>query len=165
MAQMTTQAPPATAAEAGTNPLRRFLHAREASTFFALLVLFALGTVIAPGFLGTNNFLTVGQQIAQIGIMAVGMTFVIINAEIDLSVGSIYGLGAICAGLLMSADVAWPIAALGGIAAGAAAGFLNGLMTVGFGIPSFIVTLGTLSVYRGVALLLSGGAPVSLLVE
>ncbi len=157
----TAPLPEATAAKA-RNPLQRFLHAREASTFLALVVLFALGTLIAPGFLGTSNFLTVGQQIAQIGIMAVGMTFVIINAEIDLSVGSIYGLGAICCGLLMSADVAWPIAALGGIAAGAAAGFLNGVMTVGFGIPSFIVTLGTLSVYRGVALLLSGGAPISL---
>ena len=155
-------APSGEAAAKARNPLQRFLHAREASTFLALVVLFALGTLIAPGFLGTSNFLTVGQQIAQIGIMAVGMTFVIINAEIDLSVGSIYGLGAICSGLLMSADVAWPIAALGGIAAGAAAGFLNGVMTVGFGIPSFIVTLGTLSVYRGVALLLSGGAPISL---
>jgi ribose transport system permease protein len=166
MAQMTTQAAPAVPsaapAPARTGPLRRFVQAREASTFFALLVLFALGSLIAPGFLGTSNLLTVGQQIAQIGIMAVGMTFVIINAEIDLSVGSIYGLGAICAGLLMANDVAWPLAALGGIAAGAVAGLLNGVMTVGFGIPSFIVTLGTLSVYRGVALLLSGGSPVSL---
>jgi ribose transport system permease protein len=164
MTTTTTAAPPAeaTAAASGNHPLRRFLQAREASTFLALVVLFALGTVIAPGFLGTANFLTVGQQIAQIGIMAVGMTFVIINAEIDLSVGSIYGLGAICCGLLMASDVTWPLAALGGIAAGAVAGLLNGLMTVGFGIPSFIVTLGTLSVYRGVALLLSGGEPVSL---
>ena len=99
-------------------PPAAFLHAREASTFLALVVLFALGTLIAPGFLGTANFLTVGQQIAQIGIMAVGMTFVIINAEIDLSVGSIYGLGA---DLLRAADqsyryVTWPLAALGGIA-------------------------------------------------
>lgn len=165
MTQTTTPAPPVAAppaAQAGWSPLRRFLHAREASTFGALIVLFALGTFIAPGFLGTTNFLTVGQQIAQIGIMAVGVTFVIINAEIDLSVGSIYGLGAIVCGLLMTSDVAWPLAALGGIAAGALAGLLNGLMTVGFGIPSFIVTLGTLSVYRGVTLLLSGGAPISL---
>ncbi|WP_204033128.1 ABC transporter permease [Micromonospora qiuiae] len=164
MVQMTAPAaaPKAPAAESRPSLFQRFLHAREASTFLALVVLFALGTLIAPGFLGANNFLTVGQQIAQIGIMAIGVTFVIINAEIDLSVGSIYGLGAVVAGLLMTSDVAWPLAALGGIAAGAVAGLLNGLMTVGFGIPSFIVTLGTLSVYRGVTLLLSGGSPISL---
>jgi ribose transport system permease protein len=157
-------APPVakTATDRAGSPLHRFLRAREASTFLALVVLFALGTLIAPGFVGTDNFLTVGQQIAQIGIMAIGVTFVIINAEIDLSVGSIYGLGAVVCGLLMTSDVAWPLAALGGIAAGAVAGLLNGLMTVGFGIPSFIVTLGTLSVYRGVTLLLSGGSPISL---
>lgn len=165
MTQTTTPAAPVAVplpTETGRSLLSRFLHAREASTFGALIVLFALGAFIAPGFLGTDNFLTVGQQIAQIGIMAIGVTFVIINAEIDLSVGSIYGLGAIVCGLLMSSDVAWPLAAAGGIAAGALAGLVNGLMTVGFGIPSFIVTLGTLSVYRGVTLLLSGGAPISL---
>ncbi|WP_428965634.1 ABC transporter permease [Micromonospora fluostatini] len=164
---MTAQAAPPAGQAASTtprspNPLQRFLHAREASTFLALVVLFLLGTALAPGFLGTDNFLTVGQQIAQIGIMAIGVTFVIINAEIDLSVGSIYGLGAVVCGLLMTSDVAWPLAALGGIAAGAVAGLINGLVTVGFGIPSFIVTLGTLSVYRGVTLLLSGGSPISL---
>ncbi|MFI9638767.1 ABC transporter permease [Micromonospora sp. NPDC051925] len=165
MAQMTAQAAPPVGKPATTrtaSPFQRFLHAREASTFLALVVLFALGTLIAPGFLGTDNFLTVGQQIAQIGIMAIGVTFVIINAEIDLSVGSIYGLGAVVGGLLMTSDVAWPLAAVGGIAAGAVAGLVNGLLTVGFGIPSFIVTLGTLSVYRGVTLLLSGGSPISL---
>ncbi|SCF19851.1 monosaccharide ABC transporter membrane protein, CUT2 family [Micromonospora viridifaciens] len=166
MAQMTAQAAPPTkttvVAPRNPSPLQRFLHARESSTFLALAVLFVLGTLIAPGFVGTSNFLTVGQQIAQIGIMAIGVTFVIINAEIDLSVGSIYGLGAVVCGLLMTSDVAWPLAALAGIAAGTVAGLLNGLMTVGFGIPSFIVTLGTLSVYRGVTLLLSGGSPISL---
>lgn len=148
--------------EPGISALRRVLRAREASTVLALVLLLAVGTVLAPGFLVTDNFLTVGQQIAQIGIMAVGVTFVIVNAEIDLSVGSIYALGAISCGLLMTDGVAWPLAALVGVAAGAVAGLLNGLMTVGFGIPSFIVTLGTLSVYRGVALLLSDGAPISL---
>ncbi|MEU4779714.1 ABC transporter permease [Micromonospora sp. NPDC023633] len=163
---MTAQAAPpaktAVAASRNPSPVQRFLHARESSTFLALVVLFALGTLIAPGFVGTSNFLTVGQQIAQIGIMAIGVTFVIINAEIDLSVGSIYGLGAVVCGLLMTSDVAWPLAALAGIAAGTVAGLLNGLLTVGFGIPSFIVTLGTLSVFRGVTLLLSGGSPISL---
>ncbi|MBB2910733.1 ribose transport system permease protein [Streptosporangium becharense] len=140
----------------------RLLHARESGTLSALVVLLLIGAALAPGFLSTQNFLTVGQQIAQIGIMAVGVTFVIINAEIDLSVGSIYALGAIVTGLLISDGLPWTVAALAGVLSGAAAGFLNGALTVGLGIPSFIVTLGSLSVFRGLALLLSDGSPISL---
>lgn len=151
-----------TAATPATSPLKKFLHAREASTLIALVLLLTVGAVIAPGFVSGNNLLTVGQQVAQIGIMAVGMTFVLINGEIDLSVGSTYALGAVTAGLLLADGTSWPIAAAAGVLAGAVAGFLNGAMTVGFGIPSFIVTLGTLSVFRGVALLMSGGSPISL---
>ncbi|PSL05322.1 monosaccharide ABC transporter membrane protein (CUT2 family) [Haloactinopolyspora alba] len=163
MTQLATDEPTTTPETASApSPLQRFLHAREASTLLALVLLFVVGTVVAPGFVGADNFLSVGQQISQLGIMAVGVTFVIINAEIDLSVGSVYALGAVSCGLLITEGLAWPLAALGGVAAGAVAGFLNGAMTVGFGIPSFIVTLGTLSLYRGVALLLSDGAPISL---
>lgn len=163
MTQVTTEPAAATVPSGSTaSPLQRFLRARESSTLLALALLLVIGTVIAPGFFETDNFLTVGQQIAQIGIMAVGVTYVIINAEIDLSVGSIYALGAVCCGLLIADGIAWPVAALVGVGAGALAGFVNGAVTVGFGIPSFIVTLGTLSVYRGVALLLSDGAPISL---
>lgn len=159
-----TAAPPAprTVSTARPSPLKRFLHAREASTLIALGLLLVVGALVAPGFTGSSNLLTVGQQVAQLGIMAVGMTFVLINGEIDLSVGSIYGLGAITTGLFMADGMAWPVASLLGVLAGALAGFLNGIMTVGFGIPSFIVTLGTLSVYRGLALLISGGSPISL---
>lgn len=161
---MSVAAPPAPSAVAlnTMSPLKRFLRAREASTLIALAILVALGAVVAPGFLASSNLLTVGQQVAQLGIMAVGMTFVLINGEIDLSVGSTYALGSITAGLFIADGLAWPIAAILGVTAGAIAGFLNGAMTVKFGIPSFIVTLGTLSVYRGIALLISGGSPISL---
>lgn len=161
---MTTTTPAATRPVSAErpSPLRRFLHAREASTLIALVLLVVVGAFVANGFTTSSNLLTVGQQVAQLGIMAVGMTFVLINGEIDLSVGSVYGLGAITTGLFMADGTAWPLAALLGVLAGALAGFLNGAMTVGFGIPSFIVTLGTLSVYRGVALLISGGSPISL---
>jgi ribose transport system permease protein len=142
--------------------LHRLLHARESSTLMALLFLVVIGASLAPGFLATANLLTVGQQIAQIGIMAVGVTFVIINAEIDLSVGSIYALGAIVTGMLITDGLPWELAAVAGVAVGALAGFLNGAATVFLGIPSFIVTLGTLSVFRGVALLISDGSPISL---
>lgn len=143
------------------NP-RKALHAREAGVFAALVLLFILGAVLSPSFLQAGNLLSVGQQISQIGIMAIGATFVIINGEIDLSVGSVYALAAICAGMALVAGVAWPLAMLIGLAAGTVAGLLNGLAVVVLGVPSFIVTLGSLSVFRGVALLVSDGAPISL---
>ncbi|MGW3314871.1 ABC transporter permease [Streptomyces fungicidicus] len=165
----TATKPPATAApssDASTRQfplaLRRLLHAREAGVFAALVLLFLLGTVLSPTFAQSDNLLSVGQQIAQIGIMAVGATFVILNGEIDLSVGSTYALSAISTGMLISDGWSWPAAMFVGLAVGVLAGLLNGLAVVVLGVPSFIVTLGTLSVFRGIALLISDGAPISL---
>lgn len=141
---------------------KKFLHAREMGVLAALIVLFILGAVLSPSFFQAGNLLSVGQQISQLGIMAIGMTFVIINGEIDLSVGSIYALSAIVTGLAIADGMAWSLAILIGLAIGAIAGLLNGLAVVVLGVPSFIVTLGSLSVFRGVALLISDGAPISL---
>ncbi|MER5843395.1 ABC transporter permease [Streptomyces prasinus] len=143
-------------------PLRRMLHARESGVFAALVLLFVLGSVLSPSFAQSDNLLSVGQQVSQIGIMAIGVTFVILNGEIDLSVGSTYALSAISTGMLISDGWSWGLAACAGLAVGAVAGLLNGLAVVVLGVPSFIVTLGTLSVFRGVALLISDGAPISL---
>ncbi|PPL15865.1 ABC transporter permease [Microterricola pindariensis] len=142
--------------------VRKLLHAREAGVFAALVLLFILGTVLSPNFAQSGNLLSVGQQISQIGIMAIGATFVIINGEIDLSVGSIYALAAISTGMAIAAGLAWPVAILIGLGVGAVAGLLNGLAVVLLGVPSFIVTLGSLSVFRGITLLISDGAPISL---
>lgn len=156
---MTTTAAPSQSAR--FNP-RTLLHAREAGVFAALVLLFILGAVLQPSFAQSGNLLSVGQQISQIGIMAIGATFVIINGEIDLSVGSIYALSAITTGMAITAGVAWPLAILIGLAVAVMAGLLNGLAVVLLGVPSFIVTLGSLSVFRGLTLLISGGAPISL---
>ncbi|WP_440709542.1 ABC transporter permease [Herbiconiux sp. YIM B11900] len=141
---------------------RKLLRAREAGVFAALVLLFVLGVILSPSFVQPGNLLSVGQQVAQIGIMAIGATFVIINGEIDLSVGSIYALSAITTGMAISAGTPWPLAILIGVVVGALAGLLNGLAVVLLGVPSFIVTLGSLSVFRGIALLISDGAPISL---
>ena len=141
---------------------RKLLHAREAGVFAALVFLFILGAVLQPNFAQSGNLLSVGQQISQIGIMAIGATFVIINGEIDLSVGSIYALSAITTGMAITAGTAWPVAILVGLAVAVVAGLLNGLAVVLLGVPSFIVTLGSLSVFRGATLLISDGAPISL---
>lgn len=140
----------------------KITHLRESGVFAALVLLFLAGAVVSPSFIQGDNLLSVGQQISQIGIMAIGSTFVIINGEIDLSIGSTYALGAIVTGMTIGAGVPWPLAIVLGLCAGAAAGLINGLAIVYLGIPSFIVTLGSLSVFRGTALLISNGAPISL---
>ena len=142
--------------------LARLLWAREGGVLSALAILVLVGSFVAPGLWGPQNMLNVGQQISQIGIMAVGMTFVIITAEIDLSVGSIYALAAVVTGMLLTQGAPALTACLGGLAVGFAAGLVNGVTTVYLRIPSFIVTLGTLSAFRGLTLLLTNGSPISL---
>jgi ribose transport system permease protein len=124
----------------------------------------ALGTALT---LSTNSFLTplnlmqVARQASYYGIMAVGMVFVISMGDIDLSVGSILTLTNVVTALALRAHMPVAVALLIGIAAGAVCGFLNGLLAVFLRIPMIIVTLGTLSVYRGVALMLCDASPIS----
>ena len=135
---------------------------RKLSTVGGLALLIVGGALFVDGFMSSANVLGVGQQVSQIGIMALGMTFVLINGEIDLSVGSIYGLSAVAGGMLISSGTHWLVATLAAIGVGALCGLVNGGLTVVLGIPSFIVTLGTLSIFRGLALISSGGTPISL---
>ena len=128
-----------------------------------LLVLWQL----SPYFLTASNLLNIGAQVSMIAVVAIGMTMVILMAEIDLSVGSVAALaGAITAGLIHSLPNGWPfglsltISITAGMAVGFLAGLVNGLFTVWGGIPSFIVTLGALSIGRGLVLLYTGGRPI-----
>jgi len=93
--------------------------------------------------------------------MAVGMTFVLISREIDLSVGSIYAMSAIMTGLLLVHRWNLWFAILVGLAVGTCIGFLNGWLSTFGQLPSFITTLGMLSVARGAALLITDGKPVT----
>ena len=147
---------------------KRWLSAipEEAGIFAALLILGAILTYASPVFLTGENMATVARQFSVIGIIAVGMTFVIVAGEIDLSVGSVLALAGIVTAKL-SVDYAWPLpgAVMAGVASGTLAGFLNGLLTVSMGIPSFIITLGMMSVVRGLTYVITQGAPVADLPE
>jgi ribose transport system permease protein len=128
-----------------------------------LLVLWRL----SPHFLTFSNLFNIGSQASMIAVTAVGMTMVILMAEIDLSVGSVAALaGAVTAGLIQASPVREPAAAslilavVAGLGVGAAAGLVNGMFIVWGGIPSFIVTLGMLSIGRGLVLLYTGGRPI-----
>lgn len=126
--------------------------------FAAMLVVFSFAS---PWFLSVDNFLNIGRQTALVTTIAVGMTFVIIGRQIDLSVASTLALSGMSAGLAMQhLSNAWPVGALAGLGTGALVGLLNGILTTRLAIPSFLVTLGTLSAARGLAMLLTNTKPV-----
>lgn len=126
--------------------------------FAAIVVLFSL---TSPVFLTEANLLNIGRQTAIVTIVAVGMTFVIINGEIDLSVGSALALAGMLAALAMQElGNIWVIGALVALGTGALVGLVNGAITAYLAIPSFLVTLGMLGIARGIANLVTGTSPV-----
>lgn len=141
--------------------IRRILSARETGVFLALLTMCVFLSVATANFLTVRNLLNVGRQVSLLGIMAVGMTFVLISREIDLSVGSIYAMSAIITGLLIVDRWNLWLAILVGLAVGTFIGLLNGWLSTFGQLPSFITTLGMLSVARGAALVITDGKPVT----
>ncbi len=128
---------------------------------FATLVALFIGLAIAsPHFLTGPNLSTVIRQTTVINIMALGMTLIIISGGIDLSVGSILAFGGFMGTLSMQKGYSIPVAIAVGIAAGTMCGLLNGTLITRLKVNPFIVTLGTMGIYRGVTLLISNGLPV-----
>lgn len=159
IAQTSTRVPRASGSIA---PLRHVLRNRSSGMALALLALCIFGALTSPQFFTVSNGLNIAQQVSIIGIMAVGMTFVIIAGDIDLSVGSIYALASVSAAQVLAQGQSMLLAVAVGLGVGALAGIVNGVLVVAFKIPSFIVTLGTLSVFRGISLLMTEGSPISL---
>jgi erythritol transport system permease protein len=137
--------------------------------FIALIVIMALFTFLSPSFLTSSNIVTVLVQSSINGLLAIGMTFVIVSGGIDLSVGSIAGLAGMIVGALIDAGIplpflgvivyphAWAVILLG-IGAGALIGAVNGWVITRLKVAPFIATLGMLYVARGVALLSNNGS-------
>lgn len=160
--QVSTLERPAAGA-AAPNRVRRLLSARETGVFIALVLMCIFLALARPNaFPRVQNLLNIGRQVSLVGIMAVGMTFVIISGEIDLSVGSIFAVSSLSAGLLLTQG--WLLLpALGvGLLIGAIVGLINGLLSTYGKLPSFITTLGMMSVARGAALLITNGSPVTI---
>jgi ribose/xylose/arabinose/galactoside ABC-type transport system permease subunit len=127
----------------------------------AFLLLFVGFSIANPLFLSTGNLLNILNQTALVTIMAMGVALVIITGEIDLSVGSVLALSGVSAALFMNhVTQNWVLGALVGVAVGAFVGLVNGVLSARLLIPSFLVTLGTLSIARGVALIMTDTAPV-----
>ncbi len=135
--------------------------ARETGVLLALLVICVCLTFATSSFLTVRNLLNVGRQISLLGIMAIGMTFVLVSREVDLSVGSTYAISGLVTGMLIVRGSALIPALSAGLMVGMVIGAMNGVLSTYGKLPSFIATLGMLSVVRGAALLITDGQPVT----
>ena len=133
----------------------------EAMLVVVLLGLIALGTTLSPFFLTPGNFANLIAALMEVAIMALPMTLIIIAGEIDLSVESSAGLASALLGFLWAAHVPLTAAIPMVLVVGALGGLLNGLLIARAGLPSLVVTLGTLALFRGLALIVLGPIGVS----
>jgi len=141
-----------------------FLARQEFGVVLALILLIVVASLVSDRFLTVPNLLNILRQVAIVGILAVGQTFVILTAGIDLSVGAILGVSVVLYASLLENHgmaVAIPLGLLAGVAAGA----VNGLGIAYARIPAFIMTLGMLSFARGLAFIHTGGTPIAILNE
>ncbi|RPK84295.1 D-ribose-binding periplasmic protein precursor [Streptomyces sp. ADI97-07] len=158
---MATDTLPSKTGAGGTakNTVRRLL--LDNGALSALVVLLVAMSLLSGDFLTTQNLLNVGVQAAVTAILAFGVTFVIVSAGIDLSVGSVAALSAtVIAWAATSEGVPVWLAVVLGLATGLACGFINGALVAYGKLPSFIATLAMLSVARGLSLVISQGQPI-----
>ncbi len=133
---------------------------RQLGIVVALLATVLVFTAIDHEFFSGYNFVNIVLQSSITAILAIAETFVIITAGIDLSIGSALALSATMSGLLLAGGHSLPVVLLGSVATGAAAGLLNGAIITVTRITPFVVTLGTMSIFSGLALIVSGGQTV-----
>ncbi|GAA3654724.1 ABC transporter permease [Microbacterium marinilacus] len=140
---------------------RRWLLTREAAIIALLLVvvLVALSSVRNFGSPLTLTYLL--RDIAPILLIALPMTLIIVTEEIDLSVASVLGLSSVITGVLTAAGLPFPLAALAAVVAGALCGVVNGFLVTVVGLPSLAVTIGTLALFRGIAVGLLGTTAIT----
>ncbi|MBD8665797.1 ABC transporter permease [Rhizobium sp. CFBP 8752] len=133
---------------------------RDAGTLIGLILIVAVFAALVPGFLSERNLINILQQSSINACIALGMTLVIISGGIDLSVGPTAAISAVLTATMLVSGVPVPVALLAGLGIGAFCGLVNGVLVAYVGLQPFIVTLGTLSTYRAIALIYTGGNPV-----
>ena len=145
-------------------PLRALSRFKERGVLLVFIGLCVVFSILTPNFRQIPNLINIMRQISEISIAAVGMTFIIICAEIDLSVGSVYGLSAIVAAIILRSSLGaiscsslflepwpWEVPSVS----------LNGIITTKLKVPAFIVTLSVLAIARGAVYGVTGGYSVS----
>src|SRR5258706_927524 len=160
----------------GTSGFDAFSFLARFAPLIFLLVLMAVFSIMEPRFLTPLNLFNVMRQVSIYGLLAIGMTFVILTAGIDLSIGSLLAFAGLVAAAISKGGLAnrftvgegqdavgygWYLAALGAIAVGVLGGYLQGFAITRLKVPPFVVTLGGMSAFRGGALLFAAGGPIS----
>ena len=148
---------------ATTPPVRNFLKTRELGILLALVVLVLYTTINNSRFLSGQSIRDNLLNTAILAVMATGQAVVVITRNIDLSVGSVLGISAWAVATMMSEHQGLPmiVAILVGLAVGAVAGLLNGVLVRYGKVPALVVTLGTLYIYRGITYQWAGGSQVN----
>src|SRR5260221_3514356 len=141
--------------------VKSFLITWEALLVLLLLIGVVIGSVLSPYYLSSFNFNALTSNIMEIAIMALPMTLIIIAGEIDLSVASLLGLTSVVLGLLWQNGHSMWLAIGVALLVGLVAGCLNGLLVTKLALPSLVVTIGTLALFRGLAYVVLGDQAVS----
>lgn len=129
--------------------------------FAGLIILFIVFSIASPNFFQFNNIIGILLATAVNGVLALGVTFVIITGGIDLSVGTMMTFSAVMTGVFLT-NLGWPLplGVLGGILSGGLCGFINGLVISKMKVPPFVATLGMMMATRGLSLVISGTKPI-----
>lgn len=134
----------------------------EVGALIPLVLITLVFAALSPTFLSGSSVATMLNAVAFIGIIVVGQTFLLVIGGLDLSVGSVAGLAAVVAAVLLR-DFGWPVglALPAGVAVGAVIGLANAILVVRCGIPAFIATLGMMYIARGIDYLVCNGYPIA----
>jgi rhamnose transport system permease protein len=140
---------------------RRLLLRTETAIIAAIVLLIIIATTTVPYFAQPYTYLTMLLNSAPILLMLLPVTLIIITGDIDLSVGSVLGFSSAIFGLMFQAGIPLPVAAIVSVIAGGLVGALNGVLVTVVGLPSLAVTIGTLALFRGIAVGLLGTSAIT----
>ncbi|WP_068310022.1 MULTISPECIES: ABC transporter permease [Roseobacteraceae] len=142
--------------------IRQLMRSPLVLPMVGLIVVSVLMGFASENFFSVSNILNVLRQVSINGILAVGMTFVILTGGIDLSVGAVMAFsGTVCAGLIVNMGMPGSVGLAGGLLVGLGLGVFNGILVAWGRMPAIIVTLATMGIARGLGLIYSGGYPIS----
>lgn len=142
------------------NWLRRLASFDELGILLALVLFFIVGALSSPYFLTVNNLAGILQNITFLGFLTVGVGLALMGGEIDISVGSTFGLAAVVTAMTLKGANSVLLAVAAGLLVGLICGFVNGIVAQVIKVPVVVVTLATLGIYRAIALGLANGSPV-----
>ena len=141
--------------------LRAFVETRELTLIVLIVLIVVVMSFLSPYFLSVANFRAMAVGMTPIAIIVIGMSILLASGGFDLSVGSVMALSSTIVAMLLLAGLSIPLAVVIGLLVGAVAGLVNGLLVTAVGINPLVATLGTMSIARGIALVLTEGFSIS----